>query len=139
MKALSRVLIAKIFLTIIIWCVPLLFFPAPLLKWLGFPVPEPLIFLRLLGMAYTALVVAYCFGLRDARRNRYPHAVVWVGVVSNGGAFVLLLIAAVSSVWTQWGGIAHWIMWGSLAGTGAIASCLVLFGLLSRHKPMHPD
>ncbi|MGH8049870.1 MAG: hypothetical protein ACREPB_04340, partial [Arenimonas sp.] len=114
-----------------VWCIPLLFFPAAILQWLGFPVPEPLLFLRLLGMAYSALVVGYCFGLRDALRNHYPRAVVWVGVISNGGACILLAIAAATSVWTDWGCIAQWIMWGSLAGTGAITLALIWFGLLT--------
>ncbi|MEO8001395.1 MAG: hypothetical protein ABI644_05925 [Arenimonas sp.] len=139
MKALSRVLLVKILLTIVIWCIPLLFFPAAWLQILGFPVPEPQIFLRLLGMAYTALVVGYCFGLRDAMRNRYPHAVVWVGVISNGGAFVLLLVAAISSTWAGWGTIAQWIMWCSLVGTGAISSSLVFYGLLATCSPIRQD
>ena len=69
MKTLSKVLFIKILLTVFIWCIPLLFYPATWLHWLGFPVPEPQIFLRLLGMAYTALVVGYCFGLRTAMKN----------------------------------------------------------------------
>jgi hypothetical protein len=132
MKTLSINLIIKIVLTIFVWCIPLLFFPASWLQWLGFPVPEPQIFLRLLGMAYTALVVGYCFGLRDSLRNQYPEAVVWVGVISNGGACTLLATAAVLSVWSDWGSIAQCIMWGSLIGTGLITLGLIWFGLLRK-------
>ncbi|MGH8104866.1 MAG: hypothetical protein ACREO1_14160 [Arenimonas sp.] len=132
MKALSRILIVKIVLTSLVWCIPLLFFPVAWLKMLGFPVPEPALFLRLLGMAYLALVIGYGFGLRDALRNTYPHAVICVGVLSNGGACVLLAIAAASHVWDDWGMIAKTIMRGSLFGTAAITLGLVWFGLLTR-------
>ena len=139
MQALSKILIIKIVLTSLVWCIPLLFFPAAWLKGLGFPVPEPQVFLRLLGMAYVALVVGYGFGLCDARRQRHPKAVVWVGLVSNGGACLLLSIAALSKVWDGWGMIAQSIMWGSLFGTGVIAIGLAYFGLIARYKPIRPD
>ena len=72
--------------------------------------PEPQLFLRLLGMAYTALIVGYAFGLRDARSGRYPAGVVWVGIVSNGGAFVMLAVAALLGVWSGWGLPAQLVM-----------------------------
>ncbi len=127
---LSRVLFAKIFLTVALWCIPLLFFPASLLASLGFPVPEPQLFLRLLGMAYGALVVGYAFALRATLRGEYPAAAVWMGIVSNGGAFVLLQSAAILHVWASWGAFARVFMWASLAATGAIALGLVLCGPL---------
>lgn len=128
MSGLSRILALKIALTVAVWCIPLLFFPAALLQSLGFPVPEPQIFLRLLGMAYVALVVGYCFGLKACSQGDYPAGVVWVGIVSNGGACLLLAVAAMLGVWTAWGTIAQAIMWGSLFGTGAITAGLVWFG-----------
>jgi len=128
MSTLSKILAAKIVLTVAVWCIPLLLFPAEWLRRLGFPVPEPQLFLRLLGMAYTALVVGYCFGLKASNRGEYPAGVVWVGIVSNGGAFMLLAIAAVLGAWAAWGTIAQTIMWGSLLGTGAIAAGLAWFG-----------
>jgi hypothetical protein len=132
MRPLSAILVAKIVLTLAVWCVPLLLFPASWLSALGFPLPEPLLFLRLLGMAYAALVVGYWFGLQAARRGEYPRDVVWVGIVSNGGAFVMLAIAAVAGTWSSWGIVANALMWASLAGTGAIAAALAWFGPLRR-------
>jgi hypothetical protein len=128
MSSLTRILAIKITLTVAVWCIPLLLFPTSLLQTLGFPVPEPQIFLRLLGMAYTALVVGYGFGLRASSRGSYPAGVVWVGIVSNGGACLLLAMAAALGVWESWGAIARAIMWSSLLGTGAIAAGLVVFG-----------
>ncbi len=136
MKALSRILIIKIVLTTLVWCVPLLLFPLDWLQALGFPIPEPALFLRLLGMAYVALVLAYSFGLRDTLGNQYPQTIVWVGVISNGGACGLLTIAALTHVWNSWGMIAQTIMWGSLFGTGAITLGLVWFGVLKRHNTL---
>ena len=136
MKALSRILIIKIVLTTLIWCIPLLLFPAAWLKLLGFPVPEPQLFLRLLGMAYAALVLAYVFGLCDTLRNQYPQTIIWVGVISNGGACILLAMAALTQTWNGWGVIAQAIMWGSLLGTGAITWGLVWFGVLNCRKTL---
>ena len=128
MSGLSRVLAVKIALTVAVWCIPLLFFPSALLLSLGFPVPEPQIFLRLLGMAYIALVVGYCFGLKACAEGTYPAGVVWVGIVSNGGACLLLAIGAMLGVWAGWGTTAQAIMWASLLGTAAITAGLVWFG-----------
>jgi hypothetical protein len=134
-RALSRLLALKIALTLAVWCVPLLLFPPGWLAALGFPLPEPLLFLRLLGMAYLALVLGYAFGLGAARRGTYPAAVVWVGIVSNGGACLLLALAALAGTWASWGAIAPALMWASLFGTGAIAAGLVWLGPMRRATP----
>ena len=63
-------------------------FPSSVLEWLGFVVPNPPVFLRLLGMAYLALAVGYAFGLRDSLGGKYPIGTVWVGIVGNGGALL---------------------------------------------------
>ena len=129
MRALSWVLLSKIILTASLWSIPLLFFPASLLQWLGFPIPEPQLFLRLLGMAYLALLVGYVLGWRETRQNRYPEMVVWVGLVSNGGACVILVVAATLGLWSTWGAFAQGVMWTSLVGTGGIAMGLAVFGV----------
>ncbi len=64
MRDLDFVLRAKIALTVVAWCIPLLLFPASLLARLGFPIPTPDVFVRLLGMAYLAL--GYGFGEEPA-------------------------------------------------------------------------
>lgn len=81
-------------------------------------------------MAYTALIVGYIFGLRNAMTGIYPAEVVWVGIVSNGGACLLLTIAAIQGVWCSWSGLAQGYMWGSLIATGAITTGLIVFGPL---------
>ena len=115
MKNLARVLFAKIVLTVAAWCIPLLAFPSTLFESLGFPVPEPQLFLRLLGVAY----------------------LVWVGIVSNGGAFVVLGIAAILGTWSAWGFFAQVSMWISLLGTGGITAGLIAFGPCRRAVGSH--
>lgn len=128
MRSLATVLILKIGVTVVLWFVPLLFVPVPVLVCLGFPsFPAP-IFLRLLGMAYGALLVGYGFGLAAARQGRYPRSTVWAGIVSNGGAFLLLSIGAFQGAWDAWGLPARIAMWASLAATGLVSAGLIAFG-----------
>jgi hypothetical protein len=135
MQPLSLILIVKIVVTLFAWCIPLLLLPCSALAAIGFDVPQPAVFLRLLGMSYAALAVAYWFGLRAQWRGTYPAGTVWVGIVSNGGALLLLVLAAVQDVWTSWGILARGFMWGSLLATGLITLGLVVYGPL-RSKPL---
>ncbi len=128
MSPLSWVLIGKIALTIAL-CILLLLFPTSLLKSLGLKVPEPILFFRLLGIAYAALAVGYAFGLQTSRLGGYPAGVVWVGIVSNGGAFLYLVLNAVSGTWAAWGFVAWAVMWSSLVVTGVITAGLITFGV----------
>ena len=90
LRRLRAVLAAKIALTLAAWALPLLLLPASALAALIGLAPEPPLTARLLGLAYLALVVAYAGGLRAAGEGRVPWAVIGVGVLSNGGAAVLL-------------------------------------------------
>ena len=131
MRGLAFVLRAKITITIVAWAFPLLLLPASVLVGLGFPLPTPEVFLRLLGMAYLALVLGYFLGLRQTQSGVYPMATVWVGILSNGGACVVLMIYAALGAWADWGPLAQLFMWGSLLSTGAITAGLVAFGPLA--------
>lgn len=128
MRALITLLISKILLTAVAVCIPLLFFSPELLQRLGFLVPEATLFLRLLGIAYLALLVSYAFGVREARRGIYPAAIVWVGIVSNTGACLILSLAAVQGSWAHWGQLARLSMFGAQLGTAGIAAGLLYFG-----------
>lgn len=138
MNSLSKVLVFKIAFTITAACIPLLLFPSSLLQWLGFSVPEPIIFLRLLGMAYAALIVGYAFGLRASLQGLYPMSVIWVGIVSNSGAALMFAVAAFQNVWGSWGVIAQVIMWGSLLSVSIITIGLVTFGLYGSYLDKRP-
>jgi hypothetical protein len=135
MRNLSRVLFLKIVVTTVLWFGPLLLFPVSLLERLGFPTGPSTIFLKLLGMAYGALLVGYVFGWVDTLRGRYPRSTVWAGIVSNGGAFLLLSMGALQGTWTAWESPARILMWISLAATGLISAGLIVFGPCGRHSP----
>lgn len=130
MSMLAVILVAKIALTIVLWTIPPLLFSSSWLRRFGFPVPQPLMFLRLLGLAYFSLAVGYVLGLQSLCHGIYPSQTVLIGIVSNGGAFVLLVTGVAQSVWKTWGPVAKATMWASLVGTGLITFGLILFGPL---------
>ena len=123
---LTVVLGFKIMLTATLWAAPLLLFPAPWLVYLGLPVDEPqLPLVRLLGVAYAALLVTYANGLWQTRKGRYPHEAVLTGIASNGGACLVLGSVAIGDGWSTWGAPARWLMWASLVATGVITVALI--------------
>ncbi len=132
---LSVTLSVKIAATILFWCIPLLLFPSSLLETFGFPPQENMVFLRLLGWAYFALCVGYGFGLQSARRGVRAPGPIWTGIVSNGGACVLLIVFGSSGTWSDWGSLAQAFMWGSALATGLIAAALVTSGVLNLGTP----
>ena len=93
--------------------------------------PKTGILLRLLGMAYLSLALCYFFGLQSQQDKIYPSDTVWIGILSNGGAFAVLLNSGVRTTnWKEWGSLAKVFMWISLFATGMICSSLVIFGPL---------
>lgn len=129
MNRLVWVLKIKIAVTVFMWCLPLLFFPVSVLEGMGFVVPQPILFLKLLGMAYAALGVGYYFGWRQAREGFRPAGVIWAGIISNGGACLLLAYFGFQGLWATWKPCAWILMWASLLATFAITLGLILFGL----------
>jgi hypothetical protein len=136
MNHLSKVFVFKILLTIIGWCFPLLLSPPSWLEGLGLPQQSTYLFIKLLGMAYLALVVGYGFGLRESLRGRRAIGTIWVGIVSNGGACLLLTFYGLSGAWNTWGNLLPWAMWASIGATGLITLGLVLFGLFNDKLPV---
>lgn len=113
------------------WVTSLLLFPNSWQERVGLPPEGNLaVFIRLLGMAYTALLVGYGFGYFDIRKGIYARGVVWTGIVSNGGACVLLVVFR--NTWNVWGSCAPAIMWASLVATGLITAGLIAFGPCGR-------
>lgn len=134
MNRLQVTLLIKIVYTTIFWFIPLLFFPALASRWLGIPEPRPILFAHLLGAAFGALLVGYVYGLRDSRMGQNIRNVVIVGAVSNGLAFLLLVLYA--GEWRTWGGVrAQLYMWASTAMTFFITARLIFFGLLTKSAP----
>lgn len=116
MKGLKGLFIRKIAITAIFLCVPLLFFPSSLFEALGVPAPQPLIFVRLLGVAYLALIVGYYGGIKAMGNNQSSLFAIDMGLVSNGVAFIVFLYFGVTGGWDNWGFGAEVYMWLLLFG-----------------------
>jgi hypothetical protein len=127
MQYLSGVFFFKIGYTIVL-CFGLLLVPTSFLKKAGFPTFPSAVFLRLLGVAYGALLVGYVLGLVQTLHGVYPRDTVWVGIVSNGGTFFLLSIDAFRGAWAAWGSLPRMALWVSLVITGLITAGLIVFG-----------
>lgn len=90
MGLLKIILVCKILITLGAWALPLLFAP----KRIGGAKDEASVLsARLLGWAYLSLTLMYGFGLAELLRGQVPWAVIAVGLVSNGGAALLLSVA----------------------------------------------
>ncbi|MEM9618267.1 MAG: hypothetical protein AAF936_09935 [Pseudomonadota bacterium] len=92
MTWLSTLLIVKIAVTTALIAAPFLLAPRPVLaKRMGVETNTSAMF-RLYGVAMAALLVGYGFGIVAAQAGVFPWGVVAVGLVSNGGAFIALLV-----------------------------------------------
>ena len=129
MNHLAKVFVFKIAATILVWCVPLLFFPASLLEAAGFPAQPTYMFVRMLGWAYLALCVGYTFGLAAALKGGRLMGPIWVGIVSNGGACLYLLFYGLTGTWSTWGWMIQVVAWGSILATAVITLGLYRFGV----------
>ncbi len=129
MNSLAKVLIFKISATVLCWSLPLIFFPAWLLEEIGFPRQETYMFVRMLGWAYLALCVGYGFALRSALEGKRAVGQIWVGIVSNGGAFAFLAYHGAIGTWSSWGLYVQLIAWASVAVTFLITIGLFVFGI----------
>lgn len=127
MRGLKTLLIRKIALTGVFWCLPLLVLPPSGFVVLGIPAPEPLIFVRLLGAAYLALLVAYYSEMRGLNTHSNPEQVIYTGIASNGLACLLMAYFGTNGAWSLWGTGAQIFMWVSAAGAGAITFRLLQF------------
>jgi hypothetical protein len=127
---LAIVLWIKVLITLTFWSLPLLTFRASWFVRLGMPEPRPMLFLRLLGAAYLALVVGYISSISRLARGDDVRDIVWVGVTSNGSASLILLLFGIAGAWKEWGTLARIYMWVSVLATASITFGLVATGLL---------
>jgi hypothetical protein len=125
--ALRRVLAAKILVTLVLWAVPALLLPTPWFPVFGLPEPPPahVIFVRLLGAAYVALVVGYALAWRAPARH--PGAIL-TGVVSNGLAALVIVREGIRGAFESWTTLGACYIWGSAVVTLGLAMALVVTG-----------
>ena len=86
-------------------------------------------FVRLLGWAYLALCVGYSFALRSALQGKRALGQIWVGILSNGGAFAVLAYYGAIGTWSSWGLYVQFIACASIAATFLITIGLIVFGI----------
>ena len=125
--SLRRVLAAKILLTLGLWAGPALLLPAPWFPVIGIPEPPlaQLVFVRLLGAAYVALVTGYALAWRAPAR--YPGAIL-VGIVSNGLAALVILSVGSAGGFATWSPLGATYIWGSGGIAGSLAVALAITG-----------
>ncbi|MBC7265095.1 MAG: hypothetical protein H5T64_12180 [Chloroflexi bacterium] len=91
---LRRVLFLKVLITILVWGLPALLGPLPLLATLKIPIPADPIYLRLFGGAATAWGVAYWFAYKDPVRNA---AIVKAGLIDNALPTLAIVYLGITS------------------------------------------
>ncbi len=126
MKGLSFLLATKIVVTFFSWALPLIFFSEKFFLLFG-PVPQPILFIRLLGVAYLALVVGYSWGWVKSRQGEKVDEILWVGAVSNGGAFLTLSLNHYLEGWAEWTTLGQAYLWYSLVATLLLAVSFLFF------------
>lgn len=126
MQAIIRLLWIKITGTLLGAALPMLLVPYPLYLWLGFPAQDTLIFLRLYGLSTLALLVGYHGGIELARRGQYPLGTLRMGLVSNAGQGLAIVIAGLAGVYDDWGLMAQGMMWALGLFILGIAAVIVL-------------
>lgn len=97
MTAMTLLLLAKIIVTALLVAIPMLVMPMRKLEARLRVTAAASTLFRLYGVSTLALLVAYGFGIASAQLGEYPWGVATMGVVSNGGAVIVLLTTGAAS------------------------------------------
>ncbi|MEM0927781.1 MAG: hypothetical protein AAGI89_00670 [Pseudomonadota bacterium] len=92
MAPLALLLITKIVVTGLLVGIPFLLLPAAVVERLSGFEARPRALYRLYGMAIIALLVGYGGGLVEVLDGSFPWGVAAMGIVSNGGAAIVLVL-----------------------------------------------
>ena len=118
---LKRNLIFKILVLALVWGLPSLLAPAPILKLFGVTMPEDPFFLRIFGAVQCGLVFLYWFAYQDPVKNR---DIIRYAVIDNALAFLTILGVGLTT------GISNPTVW--------VSAVLVLFFSVSFWYLMPP-
>lgn len=92
MSGILFLIMIKLFITIIFLARPFLLWEPAKLDCLMVVSGDHTIIFRLYGVAMLALAVAYGGGALQASQGEFPWTIVWMGMVSNLGAGLVLLV-----------------------------------------------
>lgn len=93
MNLLSLLLMLKIIVTFFFVSVPFLMFPKHKLEKLTKIQSQSTTLFRLYGVAITSLLIGYSFGLVQSMEGIFPYGPVYVGISSNGGGALVLILS----------------------------------------------
>lgn len=113
----------KIGVTLVGFCLPLLFATQEDLRAFGFPVGESAFWMRFVGAAYLGVLVTYASGLRALRRGEDPTIALHAAIASNGVGGLFLLSQGFARAWMDCGALARATLWAF--GVGALALSFV--------------
>lgn len=117
MTFLGLLLAFKIIVTLVLASAPMLLLPAPRLMQLFQLGADAVPLARLYGVAITALLVGYASGFAPAAAGVFPWGVVFMGIVSNTGATITLLV---TGAWRR--SVASPILFGLIAAALIVAA-----------------
>ena len=126
---LANIIALKIVVTLSCWSFPLLVAPGFFLTQAGLAWPANSLLLSLLGWAYAALCVGYGHGFLQARKGVREKGILTMGVASNGGACLIMLVYALTGMAPELTLFGNVIALGSVVFTGFFAVSLYHLGL----------
>lgn len=132
---LRKTLLFKIIVTALFWAAPLSFLPPSFFRFMGIPYQGTYLFIRLLGVAYWGLVAGYAWGLSQERKGADTDGVTIMGLVSNGGALVVLLGYFLPGRFAAWGILAQIYLMASMTVLALISALLAINLVRSRRRP----
>ncbi len=118
---LKRNLIFKILVVALMWGLPSLLAPAPILKLFGVSMPEDPFFMRIFGAVQCGLVFLYWFAYKNPLKNR---DIIRYAVIDNSLSFLAILGVGLTT------GISNPTVW--------VSAVLVLFFAISFWYLMPP-
>jgi len=92
MLPIEILLYIKILVTIVACVIPMLLLPGTRVQRLYGIDDRAVPLVRLYGVAITALLVGYASGVVDVWAGEFPTGVVWMGIVSNVGASLTMVM-----------------------------------------------
>lgn len=126
LAALLWILIA---VTICCWCVPLLFLSRTLLRKIHIPVTEPILFVRLLGVASLALCIQYVLEVLRVQRGYHPTHVGLVALIHCGMSAAIIWRYALHGQYARWPRITRIYVYTAGAVMTVLALALLFVGL----------